>query len=210
MTYQANFTSDNSDSPYFQLPFPQKKEKELTIGSQQNPSKMSAKEARNFLFNRQRGRGPRPQPYSLDFNPDYLITQLDNSIINSPYLPFNGNEGVVNTPVLNGMIKLGASDLFKDYIFIGGFRLMSNLSGAEYFISYSDVSKRLDKTLTLFRRAEKQGQLDEVNRISSNEARYRLSWPFSEVTTLRGAAFVRLDKVVPLSTNDAQLSAPRR
>ncbi|MCX6350517.1 MAG: hypothetical protein NTX03_01505 [Bacteroidetes bacterium] len=147
--------------------------------------------------------------YELTFSPDFVITQLDNSIINSPYLPYKAGDEAFATNAINGMFKLGTSELFKDYRIMAGFRLNANIfNGAEYFISFEDYKKQLDKKLLFYRRGELKNPLgdNEFYRNTSHEGRYELKYPFSETFAVKGAGFLRMDKNTYLSTEKNYLN----
>lgn len=143
--------------------------------------------------------------YELSFSPDELVTQFDNSIINSPYLPYNSNDNFINQPSLNGMFKLAISDMFKDYRLMGGVRLSTNLRESDVFLQYDNYKKRLDKSILFFRRADKIITENSVRRTTSNEIRGVLKWPFSEVSSVRLNSFVREDRETYLATSVAAL-----
>ncbi len=153
----------------------------------------------------------RARSYELSFTPNYLQSQLDNSIINTRYLPYNQEnpESSVYNPVLNAMTKMGVSDLFQDYRITGGFRILGNLQGADYFMRYQNLKQRLDKKWTFFRHGEKkqQGNRRQVQE-TSYEIRYSLKWPFNEVTSIKGDVFARRDNNITLSSERRTLEEP--
>lgn len=148
--------------------------------------------------------------YFLSFRPDYLQTKLDNSIINTKYLPFNQNnpKPYVYNPVMNAMVTMGISDFFQDYRIQGGFRLLGNLRGADYYMTYENLKDRLDKQISFFRRGEKNEREEDGAMVqeTSHELRYSLKWPFSEKSSLRGDVFGRRDNEVTLSTEQNTLT----
>lgn len=153
----------------------------------------------------------RARNYYLSFTPNYLQTQLDNSIINTRYLPYNENnpESSVYNPVLNAMTTMGINDLFQDYRITGGFRILGNLQGADYFIRYQNLKNRLDQKWTFFRHGEKKEQSNRIQiRETSYELRYSLKWPFSEVASIKGDLFARRDNNITLSSERATLEQP--
>jgi hypothetical protein len=189
---------------YFQSDFPIPPAEKAEMERQDNISLLFGKRDNGKL------KLPTPIPYSLSFIPDQLITQLDNGLINSPYVPYNPNDqSAIYNPVLNGMFKLGMSDMFKDYRLVGGFRVLATLRGAEYFMTYDNVKSRLDKRLMFYRRGETK-DLTPVDqyRTTSDELRGELRWPFSEVASIRGSAFGRLDKITYLTGELASLNKP--
>ncbi len=95
-------------------------------------------------------------PYRVKFSTDYILTQIDNSLIMTRYDVFRPGVPVFNNPSLSGMINLGISDLFEDHKITGGMRFPFNFQGSEYFIAYENLKKRLDKKVMYYRRVDGQ------------------------------------------------------
>jgi Tol biopolymer transport system component len=153
-------------------------------------------------------RYPSASPYEQEFKLDYTTAQLDNGLLNSPYVPFySGDLGIYN-PILNGMIKFGLSDLMRDYRLVAGFRVPVSLQGAEYFMLYDNLKHRLDKRTMFYRRGEVKSDGGGYYRETSNELREELRWPFSEISSVRGAMFGRVDNKVYLSGEKTSLMIP--
>ncbi len=95
-------------------------------------------------------------PYRTKFSTDYVISQLDNSLLINPYQNFIGNGPVYQQQNLSGLITLSISDLMEDYRFTGGFRIPTNFGGSEYFIRFDDRRKLIDKSFLAYRQAKRQ------------------------------------------------------
>lgn len=134
--------------------------------------------------------------YSTTFFADKLVTQLDNTVINSYYQPITpGGENLFN-PGLNGMFKFGLVDLFEDYRLTGGFRMPFNLSGADLFLTYEALRRRVDHKLTLFRQSREGAAEGTTVKSTSHELRYEMKFPFNPVWSIRGQVFGRVDRDV--------------
>ncbi|MEQ8625449.1 MAG: hypothetical protein RJQ00_03435 [Vicingaceae bacterium] len=148
---------------------------------------------------------PTQRIYRLNFRPDQSVLQLNNTFINGQYQLYNGgpyiNSGIgVNT-------KIGIIDLMEDHRIYGGFRYAGDL--IEYSLSYQNLKRRLDKEYIISRTRERvtgrplvrNGKVLSLAPYDVKTLRGVASfiWPFSEVTSIRGVASVRNDKVVPLS-----------
>ncbi len=162
---------------------------------------------RNALKRKKRKDPVRANLYQLTFRKDFFTSHLDNSILNSPYFPFDGTNTPINTSALNGMMKLGTSDLFKDYRVVGGFRFQTTLTGGEYFINFDNFKSRLNKQTLLFRRSERTTEDFVTTRTSSHEARKTYTYPFTETHAIRLSVFGRLDNTTVLSTEPVTLNA---
>ncbi len=94
-------------------------------------------------------------PYRARFTSDYVVTQLDNSIMTQNYQSFKQNLGSYNFPSLSGMINFGISDLMEDHKIIGGFRIPFDFKGFETYVKYINLKKRIDKSILYYRRSDK-------------------------------------------------------
>lgn len=144
-------------------------------------------------------------PYELLFKVDNVVTEFDNGLLNSPYVPYRAGDKNVYNPALNGMLKIGMSDLFRDYRIVAGLRLLASFNGAEYFLMYDNLKTRLDKRTLFYRRGELDNDGSSTYRATSCEIREELRWPFSEISSIRGAVFGRLDNTVYMSTEKTSL-----
>jgi Tol biopolymer transport system component len=145
----------------------------------------------------------RQRVYETAYYPDYLVTQLDRGFLNQTYQPFTGN-GYQN-PSINGLFRIGLSDLFEDYRITGGVRLAGNLTGNEYLLAFQSMKKRLDRTI-LFHRQGIQSNLLDGTRVLMHTVSGKLSYPISEVARVDGLLAYRNDRTVYLATELANLS----
>lgn len=160
-------------------------------------------------------------PYKFKFASDYLILQLDNSVLINKYQPFTGQpSGPIRlTDPVNGLIRIGVSDLFEDLKFNGGFRIPSSLQGSEYFFSTSYLKKRFDYKFTYYRKVDKnngfvipdqQGNdsafvhTKMITNIYQGEVRY----PFDQVRSIRLSAGIRTDRLVVQTENKEAAMSP--
>ncbi|MBI3500313.1 MAG: hypothetical protein HY063_00815 [Bacteroidetes bacterium] len=152
---------------------------------------------------------PQQRNYFKFFSTDYVVTQLDNSFLNATYQKFSGPGPVFLSPGFTGFFKIGLSDLFDDYKIVGGIRISSDLRSNEYYLSFENRLKRLDKQIILHRQGLDYASIaDPPFKIQTHEAKYVLKWPFSETTSLRGTISGRQDRTVFYSIDDATLQAP--
>jgi hypothetical protein len=159
-------------------------------------------------------------PYKLKFASDYLILQLDNSVLVNKYQPFTGQpSGPIRlTDPVNGLIRIGVSDLFEDLKFNGGFRIPSSLQGSEYFFTANYLKKRFDYKFTYYRKVDKNNgftipdqygndsaviPIKMITNIYQGEVRY----PFDQVRSIRLSAGIRTDRLVQQATDKAPLAA---
>ncbi|MBK8500498.1 MAG: PD40 domain-containing protein [Flavobacteriales bacterium] len=149
---------------------------------------------------------PEQRNYNLNFTVDQVITQVDNSYSNQFYQPFTGQAGL--NPGLSGLTRMGISDLFEDHRIIGGFRLALDLNNNDYLLQYENLKHRLDKRIA-FQRQSYQGISNTgVVKVSTHNVRYQVSWPFSELASLRGSVVYRNDRYVQQSIDPLSLVVP--
>lgn len=160
-------------------------------------------------------------PYKFKFAYDYLILQLDNSVLVNKYQPFTGPpQGPIRlTDPVNGLIKIGVSDLFEDLKFNGGFRIPSSLQGSEYFFNAMYLKKRFDYKFTYYRKVDKSSGIplrdqdgnDSIfipAKLITNIYQGEIRYPFDQVRSIRLSAGIRTDKLVMQAVEKQSLKEP--
>lgn len=147
----------------------------------------------------------RPNNYYVELFADELISQIDFTSMNCSYQPFTGgNAPIYLNSGFNVFFGSKMKDLMEDYKIEIGLRLNTSLINNEYLLRFSSLGKRLDKSLTLHRYVT-----DSYNgyyfRTYTNEGFYTLSYPFSEILSLRGTLIYRNDQQVNLAIDDYSL-----
>jgi Tol biopolymer transport system component len=149
-----------------------------------------------------------PRYYDVTFFSNQLVTQIDNTVINSYYQPITASGDNLFNPGLNGMFNVGLVDLFEDYRLIGGFRLAFDLSGVDYFLTYEALKKKLDHRFTFYRQVRGGSAAGLPIRSTSHELRYEMRIPFNPVWSIRLSPFIRNDRDVFRSVSNASLEQP--
>ena len=145
----------------------------------------------------------RQRVYETSWYSDYLVTRVDRGFLNQVYQPYSAN-GFFNPPV-NGLFRIGISDLFENYRLTGGIRLAGNLTGNEYLLAIQDLRKRVDKSLIFHRQGIQTAEVSG-SRVMSHSLISKLSFPFSEVARISGSLSGRYNRTVYLSTDLANLN----
>ena len=149
-----------------------------------------------------------PRPYTPEVSTNYVVSQIDNSLITNTYQQFTGVGPIFVNSNINALIKIGTADLMEDHRIVGGFRLAGNLTVPEYFLSYENLKKRIDKQFIFY----KQGGDDFFGfaavRTNSYEFKTILKYPFNEQQSLRGSVFYRRDETIVLGTDSFTLNIP--
>ena len=151
---------------------------------------------------------PVPRPYRLNYALESLTSQVANTFGGAFYQPYTGTVQV--QPGLGALTSISMADVFEDKRFTAGFRLAGSLENSMFGLAYSDFSRRWDRTVSL----ERQGQQAVTNDGFSlrethiHTLRYRLTYPFDEVRSVRIEGFSRLDRNAMLATDAWNLAQP--
>ncbi len=148
--------------------------------------------------------------YKLKFGSDYVVSGFNNSVLVNRFQPYAGGAGPIylsNSNNLNGILRMGISDIMEDKKFIGGFRLATNLKDNDYLASYQNLKKRYDWGLTYYRSNQRYYPIyppDDIksqlnNKLASNLYQLNISYPLNEVKSLRAMVGYRTDRVTILS-----------
>jgi len=152
---------------------------------------------------------PGYQLYKTNFAIDYLVTQLDNSFLFQSYQKYAGPGAVFFNPGLNGLIKMGVSDLFENHKILGGFRLPLNFNSGEYLITYDNLVGRLDHKFVAYRNSFEAIDNDfSLVKVFTHEGKYRANYPLDEVQSLRMTASFRNDRTVTKALDELSLDVP--
>ncbi len=148
----------------------------------------------------------RPNNYYVELFADQLMSQIDFSSMNYSYQPFTGGTSPIYlNSGFNVFLGTTIKDLMEDYRIDLGVKLNTTLTNNEYMLRFSDFSRRLDKSITLHRYVT-DNYSSYYYRTYTNEGFYTLSYPFSEIFSLRGTAIYRNDQKVNLAIDDYSLA----
>ncbi len=151
---------------------------------------------------------PKASNYRLNYAIESITSQLDNTFSSAFYQPYEG--AVSAQPGLGGLTRVSMSDLFEDRRFVAGFRISGNLGNSQYAFSYSDLSRRLDRTVSLSRQGQQRISTDgrSLVEIHIHALRYQLSYPIDEVRSVRFTGVYRLDRSAYLTIDAYNLGLP--
>lgn len=143
---------------------------------------------------REKAERPNQRLYFTSFYTDYLVSQLDFSNLSAGYQPFTGGPYYFD-PGASAFFKIGCKDLFEDYRLTAGFRMGGNFDSYEYLFSFEDLRKRLDKQY-IFHRNTYTDELPDYSlaKVVSNEFMFVASYPFNQVSAIKGTLGLRYDK----------------
>lgn len=151
---------------------------------------------------------PKRRIYLVEYFYDALTTQIDFSYINRSYQPFTGGGApIFLNPGFNMLTGINLTDLLEDYRISGGVRLNSSLVNNEYVFVFNNLKYRLDRHILLHRNTLENYDSEnfQYTRTHVHQGVYSVSWPFSEIFSLKGSAFYRNDMKVWLATDATSL-----
>jgi len=166
---------------------------------------------------------PKQRNYNVEFSVSQLVTQVDFSYLNQSYQPFSvslspSNDANVpgidikpnyTSPGLSPTFKLGITDLMEDYRIIGGLRISLDLINKEYFVSFANLKKRLDKEFIYQRKTLEQPIVSAyVTRQYTNEGFFVLTYPLSRVLRIRGTLSFRNETYVFAGPDEFSIRYP--
>jgi hypothetical protein len=146
------------------------------------------------------------------FTADYLVSGFNNSVLVNRFQQYQGGSGPITLTsgtALNGIIRIGTTDIMEDLKFSGGFRLSTNLRDNDWLFQFQNLRKRIDWGLTFYRNVQTQ-EFDTVatNKLMSNLYQVNFSYPFDEARSVRLNIGYRRDKKVFLAFEPFTLELP--
>lgn len=196
------------DNYYFQTDLPSdsrtKKARDLVSEENSKPEVSNIDDLEELL------KGSRAKPYDGLFSSKYIVSQVNNTPLLATYERFTGTGPIYNNVGIGGMIQVGSADLLQDYKITGGFRIAGNFTIPEYFISYENLKKRLDKQVVFYKKGETR--IGDIFGVKSNtyETRGTLSYPFTEIQRVSLSGFHRMEEGILLATDLFALSVPNQ
>ncbi|HSF45931.1 MAG TPA: hypothetical protein VLA58_07960 [Chitinophagaceae bacterium] len=147
--------------------------------------------------------------YRRKFSSEYVVTGFNNQVLVNRFQPYAHGAGPIylsNADILNGIIRMGTSELMEDMKFTGGFRIATNLQDVDYLVQFQNLKRRLDWGLTYYRSTLNNFPIydynDEpikavlTNKLYSNLYQVNFAWPLDEVRSFRATLGYRNDRVV--------------
>jgi hypothetical protein len=157
-------------------------------------------------------------PYKpVKFGADYGGVGFSNALLYNRYQPYAGGSGPVRLgsgSVLNGLVKLGTSELMEDIKITGGFNLATNLKDNEWLLSYQNYKRRVDWGATFYRSVT-SGGLDFGGlvldaKVVTHLYQMNVSYPFDNSKRISLTLGLRSDNYITLTDfrNNVSLEVP--
>ena len=153
------------------------------------------------------------------FATDYLVSGFNNSVLGNKYQLYAGGAGPItlaSTTPINGIVRIGTSDIMEDLKFSGGYRLSTNLKDNDWLFQFQNLRKRIDWGLTFYRNVQQISFSDNsvppqtvgIGKVISNLYQGSLIYPFDVTRSVRVNIGLRSDKQIVSATDQLTLGIP--
>lgn len=144
---------------------------------------------------------------------DNVTARMDNEVLFEGLELVNGNNTQVNQLPMGFLLKAGLTDVFEDYNLEIGTRISTALDGVEYFLSFENEKKLIDKKFALYlRNFSEREEADYIPPLKSKKqsiiGMYRWKYPFDIYQSVRAYSILRLDKQYFKSTEQITIDEP--
>ncbi len=149
----------------------------------------------------------------LKFRIDKLTGRMDNDVLFEGMELVQGLNNAVAQVPMGFLAKAAVTDLFEDYKVEAGVRIPTNLRGAEYFVTFDNDKKLLDKNISFYmRNYVENSEFEFIPAIISKKqilmGMYKLKYPLNLHQSLRGSGFLRFDKQYLKASEDGTFNTP--
>lgn len=140
----------------------------------------------------------KPKKFSADFGG----VNLNNSVLVNKYQAYAGGAGPImlnSSSPLNGLVRLGTSDLMEDIRITGAFKIGTNLKDNEWLASFQNLRRRIDWGFTYYRNAQTDILFTDINafgKIFTNLYQANIAYPFDETKSVRLSTGIRSENLV--------------
>ncbi|MEP6614974.1 MAG: hypothetical protein ABJA57_00275 [Ginsengibacter sp.] len=146
------------------------------------------------------------------FATDYLVSGFNNSVLVNRFQQYQGGAGPItlsSSTALNGIVRIGTSDIMEDIKFSGGYRLSTNLKDNDWLFQFQNLRKRIDWGVTYYRNVQTEDfNTIALGKLVSNLYQGNLSYPFDVARSIRVNLGVRGDKLFYRSFDLPTLELP--
>lgn len=139
----------------------------------------------------------------LKFSTDYVVVGFNNNVLGTRFQKYGYGTGPISLTSnngLNGMVRMGISDVMEDIKISGGFRLSTDLKDNDWLFQFTNLKRRVDWGLTYYRNVQQigftGGGMSYPGKLISNLYQANISYPFDETKSIRLNIGVRNDKAV--------------
>lgn len=146
----------------------------------------------------------------LRFTVDHFQSQFDNSIVGSYYFSNYLPTDIMQFEMFSPYFRMSMSDRMKDYTLDGGIRVNTALNRSDILLRFSDFSRRLDREISVVRRARPFDVADQAlfKRSLSTTLKIKFQYPLNEREKVTAALLGRQERILVKSSGAATIFAP--
>ncbi len=153
------------------------------------------------------------ETYRLKYRTDYLVVQFDNSLMFDGYTNYDHSTTYYQWTPFSALFEAGIKDMMENQMFRGGVRIPFELNSPEFYLTFENKKKRLDKRFSYYRlpRVYSVGNENTIFFNVKNVTNYfetQLSFPLDVYRSIRWTGRVRSDRSVRLATDLSNLNYP--
>jgi len=149
----------------------------------------------------------------LKFRLDNFTTKLDNDILFEGLESYTGNSDELLVQPMGFLLKANVKDIFEDYSLVAGARYPLSFNGSEYFLTFENRKRLIDRKYALYRRSQTE-IVDETSfpvwraKKVSTLGMYELTYPFNIYRSIRATSTLRFDRFYSQSVNEETFGQP--
>jgi len=149
----------------------------------------------------------------LKFRLDNFTTKLDNEVLFEGLESYTGNSDELLTQPMGLLLKANIKDIFEDYSLEAGARYPLSFNGSEYFLTFENRKKLIDRKYALYRKSQTE-VIDDASfpvwkaKKVSTLGMYQLKYPFTIYRSVRATSSLRFDRFYSQSVDEATFGAP--
>ncbi len=153
----------------------------------------------------------------LKFAADFGSAAFNTGVLINRYQLYTGGSGPImlnSESVLNGMIKLGTSDLLEDLKINGAFRIGTNLKDNEWYVNFQNLRRRIDWGISYYRNVQGLSLTDQFQSVFypaksfTNLYQANIAYPFDNNRSVRFSTGIRADKIVMKAVDEFSIDYP--
>ena len=149
----------------------------------------------------------------LKFRLDNFTTKLDNEVLFEGLESYTGNADELLVQPMGFLLKANIKDIFEDYSLVAGARYPLSFNGSEYFLTFENRKKLIDRKYALYRRSQTE-VVDETSfpvqraKKVSTLGMYQLKYPFTIYSSIRATSILRFDRFYFQSVDEETFGEP--
>lgn len=149
----------------------------------------------------------------LRFKLDFVNTTMDNNLLFGGLDSYSATKQEYEVPPLGILLKANLKDLFEDYVFEGGARFPTSFNGSEYFLTFDNRKRKLDKRFALYRKVTTETFESGLLGLDRNQfvtviGQYSVKYPIDVYQSLRATGTIRNDRIIRLVTDASHINDP--